>query len=239
SSTEEQVVSSVSQQEETDIVSQQEEVRNAAVSEEVIAGTQTEEQKETILPVSNADVEFEITNTSSGSDEISMESEENWNEENEQEFSMNVVETQESYNEVSAELNAPENNSEVNEPVSEWKKTEEPEMKVEEQASEIPAVSAEEEARTRAEEEKKQAAEEIQRKAQERIARLKELSLKLKTPQGLKEMEHEPAYKRRNIQLDNVPHSSESQVSRFTLTENEDKKIEIKPNNSFLHDNVD
>jgi cell division protein FtsZ len=52
-------------------------------------------------------------------------------------------------------------------------------------------------------------------------------------------MENEPAYKRRNVSLDNVPHSSESQVSRFTLTETDEKKIEIRPNNSFLHDNVD
>ena len=86
---------------------------------------------------------------------------------------------------------------------------------------------------------KKVEAEEQMRKAQERIQKLKELSLKLKTSQGLNELENEPAYKRRNIQLDNVAHSSESQVSRFTLTETEDKKVEIRPNNSFLHDNVD
>jgi cell division protein FtsZ len=86
---------------------------------------------------------------------------------------------------------------------------------------------------------KKVEAEEQMRKAQERIQKLKELSLKLKTSQGLNELENEPAYKRRNIQLDNVAHSSESQVSRFTLTETEEKKIEIRPNNSFLHDNVD
>jgi cell division protein FtsZ len=68
---------------------------------------------------------------------------------------------------------------------------------------------------------------------------LKELSLKLKTPNGLAELENEPAYKRKNINLEDTPHSSESQVSKYTLTENEDKKVEIKPNNSFLHDNVD
>ncbi len=77
------------------------------------------------------------------------------------------------------------------------------------------------------------------KKAQDRVAKLKELSFKLKSPNGLSELENEPAYKRRNINLDSTPHSSESQVSRYTLSENEDKKIEIKPNNSFLHDNVD
>lgn len=77
------------------------------------------------------------------------------------------------------------------------------------------------------------------RKAQERIQRLKELSYKLKSPNGLAELENEPAYKRKGINLDNQQHSSESNVSRYTLSEGEDKKIEIKPNNSFLHDNVD
>jgi cell division protein FtsZ len=77
------------------------------------------------------------------------------------------------------------------------------------------------------------------RKAQERVAKLKELSFKLKSPNGLSELENEPAYKRRNISLDSTPHSSESQVSRYTLSEGDDKKAEIKPNNSFLHDNVD
>ena len=53
------------------------------------------------------------------------------------------------------------------------------------------------------------------------------------------ELESRPAYLRKNVQLDNVPHSSDSQISRYTLSEGEDKKTEIKPNNSFLHDNVD
>ncbi len=86
---------------------------------------------------------------------------------------------------------------------------------------------------------KKAEQEDIQRRANERIQKLRDISLKLKSPQVLNEMENEPAYKRRNVNLENVPHSSESQVSRFTLTENEEKKIEIRPNNSFLHDNVD
>ncbi|MCC6837396.1 MAG: cell division protein FtsZ [Bacteroidia bacterium] len=77
------------------------------------------------------------------------------------------------------------------------------------------------------------------KKAQDRIEKLKQLSFKLKSPNGLSELENEPAYKRRNISLDSTPHSSESQVSRYTLSEGDDKKIEIKPNNSFLHDNVD
>jgi len=85
----------------------------------------------------------------------------------------------------------------------------------------------------------KVANDEQMKKAQDRVAKLKELSFKLKSPNGLSELENEPAYKRRNVNLDSTPHSSESQVSRYTLSENEEKKVEIKPNNSFLHDNVD
>src|SRR5690606_420183 len=74
-------------------------------------------------------------------------------------------------------------------------------------------------------------------KTKERILRLKELSMKLKSANGLQELETEPAYRRKQMALDDVPHSSESQVSRFTLS-TEDGITDIRPNNSFWHDNV-
>lgn len=77
------------------------------------------------------------------------------------------------------------------------------------------------------------------RKSKERILKLKDLSMKLRTTNGLQELENEPAYKRKQMQLQQVQHSSESQVSRFTLSNDEDGSTEIRPNNSFLHDNVD
>ncbi|NEU08649.1 cell division protein FtsZ [Flavihumibacter sp. R14] len=80
--------------------------------------------------------------------------------------------------------------------------------------------------------------EEQLRKSKERILRLKDLSMKLRTTNGLQELESEPAYKRKQMALQQVPHSSESQVSRFTLSSDEGI-TEIRPNNSFLHDNVD
>ncbi|HEY1024711.1 MAG TPA: cell division protein FtsZ [Sphingobacteriaceae bacterium] len=80
--------------------------------------------------------------------------------------------------------------------------------------------------------------EEQLRKSKERILRLKDLSMKLRTANGLQELENEPAYRRKQMALQQTPHSSESQVSRFTLS-NEDGVTEIRPNNSFLHDNVD
>jgi cell division protein FtsZ len=76
--------------------------------------------------------------------------------------------------------------------------------------------------------------------AQERIRKLKDITLKLKSPEGLQELEREPSFLRNNIKLDeNNNYSTESKVSRYSLSEGEDKKMEIKPNNPFLHDNVD
>ena len=75
--------------------------------------------------------------------------------------------------------------------------------------------------------------------AQDRIRKLKEITLKMKSPEGLAALEKQTAFERKNISLENKTPSTESSVSRFTLSEGDDKKIEIRPNNSFLHDNVD
>jgi cell division protein FtsZ len=77
------------------------------------------------------------------------------------------------------------------------------------------------------------------RLAQERIRKLKDITLKMKSPEGLAALEKQTAFERKNIVLENKTPSTESSVSRYTLSEGEDKKIEIRPNNSFLHDNVD
>lgn len=85
--------------------------------------------------------------------------------------------------------------------------------------------------------------EDQQKVSMERFSKIKELSSKLKTPSGIAEMENEPAYKRRNVTLLNTPHSSESTVSKYTISqetdENGNKTTGLKSNNSFLHDNVD
>jgi cell division protein FtsZ len=73
----------------------------------------------------------------------------------------------------------------------------------------------------------------------DRINKLKELSLRLKTEEGIVKMEKEPAYIRRQVELVDPKHSSESHISAFTLGEDSKGGIEIRTNNSFLHDNVD
>ena len=72
-----------------------------------------------------------------------------------------------------------------------------------------------------------------------KLARIKRISLKLKTPSGIADLEDEPAYKRRNIKLDDVEASDESAESRLSLGENEDGTTGLSSGNSFLHDNVD
>ena len=76
-------------------------------------------------------------------------------------------------------------------------------------------------------------------KKKERDELLKALSQKIKTAEGWKALEEVPAYMRREVQLVNTPHSSESQISRLSLNQDGDRPAQIKSNNSFLHDNVD
>ena len=80
-------------------------------------------------------------------------------------------------------------------------------------------------------------------RAKERMERIQAYTSKLKSSEGISDLEKEPAYKRKKIELDDVPHSSEESMSKFTLSEGTDQngqtKIELRENNSFLHDNVD
>lgn len=73
----------------------------------------------------------------------------------------------------------------------------------------------------------------------QRIKTLKDLNISINTPQGLRDLEKEPAYKRKLKRLEDVPHSSVTQVSRLSLFDDNNGRPEIKTNNSFLHDNVD
>jgi cell division protein FtsZ len=83
---------------------------------------------------------------------------------------------------------------------------------------------------------------ELNSRNKEREMRIREFTLKLKTSNGLQELESEPAYSRKRVSLDTPTPSHESNVARFSLQESLDengrKKIELK-DNPFLHDNVD
>ena len=75
--------------------------------------------------------------------------------------------------------------------------------------------------------------------AREREDRLRDISIKLRTPSGLTRLEDEPAFKRNNINLEDNMHSSEDNISHYTLTDSDSDKLIIKDNNPYLHDNVD
>lgn len=81
-------------------------------------------------------------------------------------------------------------------------------------------------------------AEQMAMRSRQRMERLREITLKLRTPSGLTDLESEPAYKRRDVKLDDVTHSSESENSNYVLGTDEDNSTSIKPNN-FLHKKVD
>ena len=79
-------------------------------------------------------------------------------------------------------------------------------------------------------------------RAKQRLDRIQSYTSKLKSSSGISELEQEPAFKRKNINLNDIPHSSEEKMSKFTLSEEEENgeiKTGLKGNNSFLHDNVD
>ena len=77
------------------------------------------------------------------------------------------------------------------------------------------------------------------KRAEERRKRLQKFhNLNLNNQVVLQDLEDEPAYKRQGLELDDVEHSSEEPVSRISL-DSKEENIELKSNNSFLHDNVD
>lgn len=75
----------------------------------------------------------------------------------------------------------------------------------------------------------------LEEQAKERVKKLKGLNNNEMDASEFKGKLDVPAYLRRDVKLQNVPHSSESNVSKYNL--NDDN--EILGNNKFLHDNVD
>ena len=57
--------------------------------------------------------------------------------------------------------------------------------------------------------------------------------------ENIDKLEDEPAYIRKKIKIENLEHSSDSNVSKYSLSEDDEKKTRLKSDNSYLHDNVD
>jgi len=80
-----------------------------------------------------------------------------------------------------------------------------------------------------------------QQLAQQRLSRIQELTAKLRKPEGVLQVEKEPAYIRHKISLNTDAKISveDPQTSRLYIDKDEKGNTQLKTNNSFLHDNVD
>jgi cell division protein FtsZ len=75
----------------------------------------------------------------------------------------------------------------------------------------------------------------LQEQAEQRKEKLKSAKKQEMTKEEFNEKWALPAYLRRGVKMDNVPHSSEQFISKYNL--NDDNSL--LGNNKFLHDNVD
>ncbi len=79
----------------------------------------------------------------------------------------------------------------------------------------------------------------LKHRADERRRKLKEFNYKFhNNPSRIEEMEKEPAYKRSGIDLSNNTQTNNTN-SRMSLGTDSNDDLQIRSNNSFLHDNVD
>ncbi len=80
--------------------------------------------------------------------------------------------------------------------------------------------------------------EERQRINTQRIENIENYTQKLRKTDGIQELEKEPAFLRRRVQLDDSIPSEEEKTGRFSISKDENG-TSLNSNNSFLHDNVD
>ncbi|MGK0252979.1 MAG: cell division protein FtsZ [Mariniflexile sp.] len=78
----------------------------------------------------------------------------------------------------------------------------------------------------------------LKERAEERRRKMKDFNYKFNNAK-IDDIEKVPAYKRQGINLDESKHSSETDMSRSSIGLDDNDDIQIRSNNSFLHDNVD
>ena len=78
----------------------------------------------------------------------------------------------------------------------------------------------------------------LKERANERRRKMKEFNYKFNNAK-IDDIEREPAYKRQGVDLDEIQHSSEFNTSRISVGLDDNDDIQLRNNNSFLHDNVD
>ena len=75
-------------------------------------------------------------------------------------------------------------------------------------------------------------------RADERRQKMKAFNYKFNTSK-VEEFEKEPAYKRQGVELSDTATSNEPLASRSSVVLDENEDVQVRSNNSFLHDNVD
>jgi len=78
----------------------------------------------------------------------------------------------------------------------------------------------------------------LKERADERRRKMKDFNYKFNNAK-IDDIEKVPAYKRQGVDLKEVQHSSETDISRTSIGLDDNDEIQLRSNNSFLHDNVD
>ncbi|WP_242133536.1 cell division protein FtsZ [Aestuariivivens marinum] len=78
----------------------------------------------------------------------------------------------------------------------------------------------------------------LKERAEERKRKMKDFNYKFNNAK-IDDIEKVPAYKRQGVDLSEVKHSSEIDMSRTSIGLDDNDDIQLRSNNSFLHDNVD
>ncbi|NIK91388.1 cell division protein FtsZ [Mangrovimonas sp. CR14] len=79
----------------------------------------------------------------------------------------------------------------------------------------------------------------LKERAEERRRKMKDFNYKFNTNK-IDDIEKIPAYKRHGVDLNDTPHSSDSSsMSSTSISLDDNNDIQMRNNNSFLHDNVD
>ncbi|PTM09570.1 MAG: cell division protein FtsZ [Bacteroidetes bacterium] len=78
----------------------------------------------------------------------------------------------------------------------------------------------------------------LKERANERRQKMKDFNYKFNNAK-IDDIEKVPAYKRQGVNLEQARHSSENNASRMSLGLDDNDDIQLRSNNSFLHDNVD
>jgi cell division protein FtsZ len=77
----------------------------------------------------------------------------------------------------------------------------------------------------------------LKARVEERKRKLKDFNYKFNNPSRIEELEKEPAFKRQGLDVTSMPNTNNQ--SRMSLGTDSNDDLQLRSNNSFLHDNVD